>query len=213
MKFGSSAYLSMFPSESVKIRYDLDAYFPEDCTVTFQSGNERIATVTADGVITAQAEGRTSITVKVLMDGKSTYYSQTVSINVKDPFITTGPSLTNYYGLGGKVTFPSKLAVTEIGQFAFSNYDYVDKDPSEIYPGDTDTMKMWYIGDDTITEVVIPEGVERIGPYAFANLTALEKIVLPKSLETIDYGAFFGCSALKTVEGIEHVKFVNQAAF
>ena len=213
MKFGSSAFLSMFPSESVKIRYDLDAYFDKDCLVTFQSGNERIATVTADGVITAQAEGRTSITAKVLMDGKSTYYSQTVSINVKDPFITTGPSLTNYYGLGGKVTFPSKLAVTEIGQFAFSNYDYVDKDPSEIYPGDTDTMKMWYIGDDTITEVVIPEGVERIGPYAFANLTALEKIVLPKSLETIDYGAFFGCSALKTVEGIEHVKFVNQAAF
>ena len=216
MKFAGSAYLSMFPSESVKIRYDLDAYFPEDCTVTFQTGNERIATVTADGVITAQAEGRTSITVKVLMDGKSTYYSQTVSIEVKDPFITTGPSLTNYYGLGGKVTFPPKLAVTEIGQFAFSNYDYVVKDPSEIYPGDTETMKMWYIGDKDdpiITEVVIPEGVERIGPYAFAGLTALEKVVLPSTLETIDYGAFFDCPALKTVEGIEHVKFVNQAAF
>ncbi len=213
MKFASSTSLSMFPSESVTLRYDLDAYFPENCTVTFQSGNDGIATVNANGTITAQSKGKTSVTVKVLMDGKSTYYSQTVSIEVKDPFITTGPSLTNYYGLGGKVTFPSNLAITEIGQFAFSNYDYVVKDPSEIYPGDTETMKMWYIGDDTITEVVIPEGVERIGPYAFANLTALEKITLPSTLETIDYGAFLGCYNLKTVEGIENVKFINQSAF
>ena len=151
------------------------------------------------------------------MDGKSTLYSATVTINVKEPFITSGPTLTNYFGAGDSanhVTFPSTLAITEIGQFAFSNYDYIMKDANdEISDEAPESMKMWFIGDDTIKQVTIPEGVTRIGPYAFANMTALEKVVLPSTLETIDYGAFYGCTSLKSIEGIENVKFINQSAF
>ena len=46
---------------------------------------------------------------------------------------------------------------------------------------------------------VFVEGVEKIGAYAFANLTALEEVVLPSTLQSIEYGAFYGCSALKTI--------------
>ena len=214
MKFvGSNYSLSLYPSESVTLRYKLDAYFPDDTKVVFEAGNENIVKVNDKGQITAVAEGFSSVTIKVLMDGRSTYYSQSVSIEVKEPYVTTGPSLTHYYGNGGIVTFPKTLAITEIGEFAFSNFDYVVKDSSEMHPEDTTTMKAWFIGDDTITEVYIPEGVERIGPYAFANLTALEKVHFPSTLETIDYGAFLGCTKLTTLDGIENVKFINQSAF
>ena len=217
MKFAGGYALSMFPSESVTLRYELHAYFPSDTKVVFSSGNESIVKVDQYGKITAVSEGLASITAKVMMDGKSTLYSATVSVNVKEPFITSGPSLTNYFGSGDSanhVTFPSTLAITEIGQFAFSNYDYVEKGPDDIINDESpESMKLWFKGDSNIRQVTIPEGVTRIGPYAFAGITTLEKVVLPSTLETIDYGAFYGCTKLTTVEGIEHVKFINQSAF
>ncbi len=215
MKFvGENYSLSMFPSETVTLRYRLDAYFPKDTTVVFESSNEKIVTVDENGAITAQAEGFASISVNVLLEGKPTYYSKSISIEVKEPFITSGPSLSHYFGLGGVVTFPETLAITEIGQFAFSNFDYVPKDENDrVYEDDTDTTKMWYLGDETIEEVIIPEGVEKIGRFAFANLTKLRKVVIPSTVKFIEYGAFYGCTSLVSVEGIEHVKFINEMAF
>ena len=211
----SSSYsLSMYPSESVTLRYKLDAYFPNETTVTFETSNSDIVTVDQEGTITAVAQGYASIAVRVLLNGKATYYSISINITVKDPFITTGPQLTHYFGNGGVVTFPSNLAITDIAQYAFSNYEYVLKDENdEISEEDPSLSKIMYIGDDTITSVIIPEGIKSIGQFAFANLTALESVTLPSTLERIDYGAFYGCKNLHTVKGLENVKFINQQAF
>jgi len=214
-KFSSSNYtLSMYPSESVSLRWELDAYFPNSTEVVFESSNESLVKVAEDGTITAVAEGFATVSVRVLMDGKSTYYSHSISITVKNPYITTGPSLTHYFGNGGLVDIPKDLGITEIGQFAFSNFDYIPKEEGdEISDEVPETTKIWYLGDDTIEEIIIPEGVKSIGPYAFANLTALKKVTLPSTLERIDYGAFLGCTSLTTVNGIEHVKLINEDAF
>ena len=211
---GENYSLSMFPSESVTLRYILEAYFPKDTKVVFESSNDNIVTVDKNGRITAVAEGFASISVNVLLEDKATYYSKSISVEVKEPWITSGPSLSHYFGLGGTVTFPETLAVTEIGQFAFSNYDYVAKtEDDEISEEVPETTKMWYLGDDSIEEVIIPEGVEKIGRFAFANLTSLRRVVLPSTLHTIDYGAFAGCTSLVSVEGIGNVKFINEKAF
>lgn len=215
VKFDSFGYsLEMYPSESVTVRYKLNAFFPTDTKVVFESSNPDIVTVDEKtGTIVAQKEGFASVTASVMMDGKSTYYSKSISIEVKDPYVTSGPVLQNYYGLGGTVEIPESLSLTEIGQFAFSNYDYIDKEPWEITEEDPESSKIWYIGDDTIKRVIIPEGVETISAYAFANLTALEYVKLPSTLTRIDWGAFYGCTALKEVDGIQNVKFINESAF
>ena len=218
MKFTGSGYsLSMYPSESVTLRYSLNAYYPNITKVVAESGNDnlvKIEQVGGEWVITAKAEGYASVSVNVVMDGKSTYYSQTINIEIKDPYITTGPSLTHYFGNGGRVEIPASLAITDIGQFAFSNFDYVAKGPGdEISEDDPTTTKQWFIGEDTVEVVVIPEGVKTIGSYAFANLTALTTVVLPSTLERIDFGAFYGCTSLTKVEGLENVKFINRDAF
>ena len=207
--------LSMYPSEAVALTYDLDAYFPKDTSVTFESSNENIVTVDGNGLVTAKAEGFASVTVKVLMDDRSTYYSETVSVEVKDPYLTNGAMLTHYYGLGGLVTVPEDLSLTEIGSFAFSNFEYVEKSPEEMEFDDVENTKQWFIGDSTITKVVLPEGIEKISAYAFANLTALEEVVLPSTLEHIDYGAFYGCTSLEkiTFSGDNNLKIINQNAF
>ncbi len=207
--------LCMYPSESVWLNYQLDMYFPNDTTVVFESGNEDIVKVDQNGIVTGVAEGFSSITVRVMMDGKSTYYSQSITVEVKNPYINTGASLTHYFGLGGVVNVPADLHLTSIGQFAFSNYDYRDKTAEELAFDDSTTSIATPIGDDTITKVIIPEGVERIDSYAFSLLTALEEVVLPSTLTEIAYGAFEGCTNLKTItfSGENNLKLINKGAF
>lgn len=213
--FQGNYELSLFPSETVCLNYTLDAFFPNDTTVEFETSNENIVTIDAYGNVTAVNEGFASVTIKVMQDGRSTYYSETVSVEVKDPYITTGASLTNYYGNGGLVDIPTRLKLTEIGSFSFSNYEYVMKTPEELAFDDAETSKQWFIGDNTITKVIIPEGVEKINSYAFANLTALEEVVLPSTLESIEYGAFYNCTSLKklTFNNGNNLKIINQNAF
>lgn len=235
--FTTSSYsLSMFPSESVTLQYRLYAYFPDDTIVDFTSNNPNIVTVDEDGTVIAQAEGNTTISVRVMMwdptaNGgaggyRATLYSNTVSVTVKDPYTTNSIYLMNYRGLGGEVIIPDDLRVTEIYQYAFSGYQYVAKDENdEISEEDPLYTKPVPIGDNTITKVVIPEGVEVIGAYAFANLTALEEVVLPSTLTKIQNGAFEGCTSLRTVSfgtydannnlvaGPNNLQFINNDAF
>ena len=213
--FEGDFFLSMYPSEAVLLNYDLDAYFPADTTVEFESSNEDIVTIDASGVVKAVAEGYASVTIKVMLDGESTYYSESVSIEVKDPFVSNAGKLTHYYGNGGMVTIPQDLMLNSIGSFAFSNFDYVAKTAEELAIDDRENTKQWYLGDNTVTKVVIPEGVKIIEAYAFASLTALEEVVLPSTLESIEYGAFVGCSNLKkiTFSGANNLKIINQGAF
>ena len=207
--------LAMYPSEKVTLNYDFDPFFPKDSEVVFESSNENIVTIDNFGAVTAKAEGFASVTVKILMDGGSTYYSESVSVEVKDPFLTQGGQLSHYYGLGGVVEVPKRLNLSEIGAFAFSNFEYVSKSPEELLPDDKETTKQWYIGDNTVTKVILPEGIEKINAYAFANLTALEEIVLPSTLTAIEYGAFYGCTSLEkiTFSGENNLIIINQHAF
>ncbi len=213
--FEGNYSLAMYPSESVLLNYQLDMYFPQDTKVVYESSNENIVKIDQNGIVTAVAEGFSSVTIKVEMDGKSTYYSQSVTVEVKDPFINTGASLTHYFGNGGVVNVPATLNLTNIGSFAFSNYNYVDKTPEELEFDDSTTSKMWPIGDNTITKVILPEGIERIDSYAFAYLTALEEVVLPSTLTDIAYGAFYNCTNLKkiTFSGENNLKLINKSAF
>ena len=236
--FDGEYKLSMFPSESVTLTHTLDSYFPERTGVTYKVGNSKYATVDENGTIVAQAKGSTSVSVNVTFDGKQTFYSGRVNITVKDPYTASGMYLMSYKGLGGEVVIPDDRGFTTIYAYAFSNYEYVDKDLEAgdiIDEEDPYLIKQQYIGENTITRIVIPEGVTHINQYAFAGLTALEEVVFPKSLTTIGVGAFLGCTKLKTITelevwektksnpeaaanlpkntGLKYAKFINESAF
>ncbi|MDD6994573.1 MAG: leucine-rich repeat protein [Candidatus Borkfalkiaceae bacterium] len=212
--FGSSYSLSMYPSESVTLHYALDSYYPDATKVVFSSGNKN-ATVTEDGTIVAIKEGRSTISAAVTYNGASTLYMLTVSVTIKNPFNITSIYLNSYKGLGGEVTIPADRGITTIQSYAFSGYELVEKD---VTAGDViDKESPYYtkqspLGEDTITKVVIPEGITTIEAYAFADLTALEEVVLPSTLNLIGVGAFKGCKNLSKIN-LEHVQFINERAF
>ncbi|MBE6674141.1 MAG: hypothetical protein E7596_03430 [Ruminococcaceae bacterium] len=223
--FDGGFNLKMFPSESVELKTKFVPYF-DTAKIVYTSNNKNIVEIDENGVVTAKAEGMSSVTVKVELDGGRTFFSETISVQVKNPWIRTGPSLTHYFGLGDTVKVPSDLNFTEIGQYAFSNFDYVEKGEfDEISEEDPNLTKVQFLGENTIKKVILPIGIEKIGPYAFAGLTALEEVVIPYTLEAIEYGAFYGCNNLTTIsymdengktipaQGLKNVKLINMGAF
>lgn len=218
--FGATNSLSMFPSETVRLKYTLDSYFENKTKVVFETGDPSIATVAEDGTIIAKAKGDTVIMATVYYGGNITYYSDTIAVTVKDPFNINSIYLMNYRGLGGTVEIPADRGVTTIYAYAFSQYEYVEKDLAAgdvIDEEDPYYIKQHYIGQDKdfidpITKVVIPEGVTEIQSYAFANLQGLKEVVLPSTLTKIGTYAFYNCTSLVNIN-LENVKFINEGAF
>lgn len=56
-----------------------------------------------------------------------------------------------------------------------------------------------YIGSFPVSELVIPEGVEKIGKYQFIGAAWLKSLSVPASLKDIETDAFSNCNSLKRV--------------
>ena len=50
-----------------------------------------------------------------------------------------------------------------------------------------------------LPEITIPEGVKKIGPYAFKNCTALKTVTLPETLTSVGEASFYSCTALTKI--------------
>ncbi|MCM1224848.1 MAG: leucine-rich repeat domain-containing protein [Lachnospiraceae bacterium] len=48
-------------------------------------------------------------------------------------------------------------------------------------------------------DVVIPDGVTKIGEFAFSACSSLTSVIIPNSVTEIGYDAFYGCSSLTNV--------------
>ena len=60
---------------------------------------------------------------------------------------------------------------------------------------------------------VVPDTVEIIDEYAFANNTNLRKIVLPESLKRIEFHAFFQCEKLAIINLPESLEYIGEGCF
>ncbi len=56
-----------------------------------------------------------------------------------------------------------------------------------------------FIGGKELKELVIPEGITEVKPYAFYGLSALTEVTIPSTVKTFGSQAFTGCSSLKAV--------------
>lgn len=66
---------------------------------------------------------------------------------------------------------------------------------------------------DHIKEIIIPEGVTRIGYKCFSHSKALEKVTLPESLIEVEDGLFFNCPKLRMVNIPGSVKTIKSRMF
>ena len=70
-----------------------------------------------------------------------------------------------------------------------------------------------FLGDFTLTNVIIPEGVTEIAYYAFAGCTSLTNVTIPEGVTYIGDLAFDRCTSLKSVTIPEGVTRIDGSAF
>lgn len=63
------------------------------------------------------------------------------------------------------------------------------------------------------TDVIVPDGVKKIGSQAFACNNEIEKIVIPDSVEVIEGRAFFACGNLLEIVMPKTLKYLGEEAF
>jgi hypothetical protein len=119
----------------------------------------------------------------------------TVSINNAGD----GVVITGYTGRKNSIKIPAiiqGMLVKEIGPEAFRGY-------------------VAYIGSEhpTLTEIVIPEGVEILRHQAFYQCSELRKVTLPASLKEIEWGAFSNCEKIPSIEIPDNVSVIGKGAF
>ena len=68
-------------------------------------------------------------------------------------------------------------------------------------------------GQTSLTSIVIPNSVKRIGSSAFGECSGLVSLVIPESVTEINESAFSGCSSLVSVVIPDSVKKIGDFAF
>lgn len=100
--------------------------------------------------------------------------------------------------------------LTFSGQGMMRNYTYKSEMPWYSYmdqitevvieDGITRIGSYAFYGMDKLTSITIPESVTNIESYAFKNATALDNVKLPSGLTKLGESAFYGCSSLSSID-------------
>ncbi len=206
--------ISFYPSEKIKLFYNLEPWNLEDYELIWSSTNEKVATVDDEGVVTAVKEGTATITLKVKVNGKISSLMASIKVTVNDEFIVEGNTLVGYKGAGGDVVIPDDEGILYIGAYAFSLYttDYNVK----IEEDDYDAAKTPDT-NNTVKSVTIPGDVKEVKKYAFYNCTALEKVIFLKNDDgdTCTYireYAFEGDTSLKEIN-LDDIMLIGNYSF
>ncbi len=81
------------------------------------------------------------------------------------------------------------------------------------FPRELKTIGHAFEGNNMLTEIIVPEGVETLEAFAFYSCHALETLILPDSLTTLAQDAVSACGKLTKVVLPENLKEIGKYAF
>lgn len=178
--------------------------------VSWSSGSDAVATVDANGLVTAKSEGTAVITVKVADSDASDTCTVTVTKSSSgdqtpppDTAVIEENKIYSFEGLDYKVTSLSGLTVEIPVQSSASLTKIVV--PDEIALGGK-TYKVTSVAANAFknctkaTSAVIGKNVTKIGANAFSGCKKLKKVTINSTnLKSVGAKAFYNCKALKTI--------------
>lgn len=135
-----------------------------------------------------------------------------------------------FEGCTGLTRIEIGTGVTSIGACAFSNCTSLNgvyiKDIAQWcnidfklgWGGNIESNPLYnanklYLNEELVTDLIIPDGVTRIGNYAFEGYTRLVSVTIPNSVTSIGASAFNGCNGLTSIAIPEGVTNIGYGAF
>ena len=126
------------------------------------------------------------------------------------------------------ITFAENNKLSSIGENAFENCSSLENvnvmdieawlnisfgSGYAAHPNYYGTLRFLDTNGNETTNIVIPDSVTDIGPYAFHNCTNLTTINIPDSVTSIAFEAFSNCTSLQTVNIGNNVSGIGDLAF
>ena len=147
---------------------------------------------------------------------EGTYHRMT-SVDLPEGLITFGHAFADSTLLT-EIYIPSTVTAIEDYAFCFNglyNYDSPDLHEVTFAPDSqcTSIGRNAFNHQESLTEIILPDGITSIGTSAFAYCENLENIVLPDSLETIGEAAFRRCDSLSEVLFPANLHYIGRSAF
>ena len=168
-------------------------YSPADSTLTI-SGTGEMANYSTNGSTAPWYALKNMITKIVVEEGVSkigsyAFYGYTTAREVYVPSTITAWGTSTFYNCSSssKFYFGGTLA-------QWCGYSFGARASCPIY-----NIRNFYINNEKITELIIPDGVKNIGSYAFSGGNYFTSISLPASLETVSSEAFDMCNQVPTI--------------
>ena len=190
-------------------------YTPEDAdgrSVSWTTSDAKIATVDANGKVTAVTEGVVIVTAtttnKKIAQCVVIVENDTENISFADPNVKA-VCVENWDTDGnGILSYAEAAAVSSLDEVFRDNKSITSFEELQYFTGLTEICNDAFSGCEELTSVIIPDNVTRIGDGAFWCARKLSSVNIPKNVKRIEFGAFFECHSLSSVtfpQGLESI--------
>ena len=165
-------------------------------------------------------------TYGVISIGNYTFYDCSKLTSVTIPNSVTSIGNEAFYNCSSLTSITIPNSVMSIGYWAFSDCKSLTKTNytgdiagwCDIQFGDDMANPMYYshnfyINDQEITDLVIPNSVDSINNYAFSGCSSLTSLTIPNSVTSIGEFTFYDCSSLTSVTIPNSVTSIGGGAF
>ncbi len=105
--------------------------------------------------------------------------------------------------------------LTILNNFSNNSFDFLDCSNSNIAKADIPNYikEISFYKCISLTDVIIPNSMERIKEGAFYGCTSLKSIIMTDSVKNVEKAAFYGCTSLKNIILPESLTSIGFAAF
>lgn len=179
------------------IKYSCDA---ETGTATVSRGVDCRGAVTIPESVSLDGEAYTVAGI----DDTAFYGCKNItSVNIPESITQIGSKA--FQGCTGLMSVTIPASITEIGNSAFYectglNRVYISDVAAwcvisfdDCYSNPLNYACKLYLGDELLTDLVIPDGVKYIGDYVFDCCSNLTSVIIPRTVMTIGKSAFSSC--------------------
>ena len=182
--------------------------------LTWTSSDTGVATVDANGVVASVAEGAAVITVTTHNGKSASVTVQVVKVEVPVDSGSCGSNVTWELNTEGALKIKGSGEMMDCSASSAPWSSYRDSITSVVIEdGVSGIGERSFENCTGLTSIRIPDSVTSIGAYAFSGCSALTSVNVPDSVTRIDDGVFMNCSSLASIDLPDSVTVIGYRAF